>query len=769
MRIFDEGDCSRGEAMATTLFKDANSPLSKLMEEIDSGEIGLPDIQRPFVWTAAKVRDLFDSMYRGFPVGHLLFWASLRDGGDRRIGIDGKQQAPRLLIVDGQQRLTSLYTVLKGKPVLTADYREERIKIAFRPSDGHFEVANATTERDPEYIPDISTLWGDNRARKRVVRQFLSRLGGYRTLSLEEQDQLEEAIDGVFDLQSYPFKVIELSASAPEEDVADVFVRINSKGIPLIQSDFILTLMSVFWDKGRAQLEDFSRKAKLPTPGEPSPFNYLIEPDPDQLLRVAVGVGFRRGRLQYVYSLLRGKDLETGEFSEARRVDQFERLRVAQETVLDLSNWHAFLRCLARAGYRSKQMITSQAAVLYAYAFWLIGRHEFKVEPQRLQDVIARWFFMVHTTRRYSSSPESTFEADLARLRDLASADRFCRLLDDMVADNFTPDYWRVRLPNELDTSVPRSPTLAAYHAALILLDARALFSTRKVSELFDPVLRAEGRPSIRHPLFAKDHLRTRGITSTTMVNKIANLAIMDRSGNAGPGARSPHEHWAHYAATTEPHLLEQMQRWHALPPGWESMEFTEFLAARRRLMAGLVKYGFEQLRAPESVDLLPLSTRELIAAGESDRVEFKATALRDLHTNEQNRTNMQKVLRAIAGFANANGGTLLIGVDNDGTPVGVNDDYQFVSRGNRDGFELLLRSLVHDRISKLAATVFDIRFDNFDDKDICRIDVRPSPSPLFCRSTKNPDLLDFWVRLGGSTRPLTGPDLLAYQRERWP
>jgi hypothetical protein len=132
-------------------------------------------------------------------------------------------------------------------------------------------------------------------------------------------------------------------------------------------------------------------------------------------------------------------------------------------------------------------------------------------------------------------------------------------------------------------------------------------------------------------------------------------------------------------------------------------------------------------------------------------------------------RTNTQKVLRAIAGFANANGGTLLIGVDNDDTAVGVNEDYQFVSRGNRDGFELLIRSLVHDRIPKLASTLFDIGFDLIDGKDICRIGVRPSPSPLFCRSTKNPDLLDFWVRLGGSTRPLTGPDLLAHQRERWP
>ena len=78
------------------------------------GQIGLPDIQRPFVWPNTKVRDLFDSMYRGYPVGYLLFWENAAEVGNRTIGSDAKQLAPSLVIVDGQQRLTSLYAVVKG-------------------------------------------------------------------------------------------------------------------------------------------------------------------------------------------------------------------------------------------------------------------------------------------------------------------------------------------------------------------------------------------------------------------------------------------------------------------------------------------------------------------------------------------------------------------------------------------------------------------------------------------------------------------------------
>ncbi|MBT6561160.1 MAG: DUF262 domain-containing protein, partial [Candidatus Scalindua sp.] len=142
--------------MSTTLFKEVSYSLNKLIQDIEIGEIGLPELQRPFVWTNAKVRDLFDSMYKGFPVGYLLFWANGLEGDHRQIGTDAKQKVARLLIVDGQQRLTSLFAVLRGIEIIRENYKKERIYIAFRPRDQKFEVADASIKRDPEWIPDIS-------------------------------------------------------------------------------------------------------------------------------------------------------------------------------------------------------------------------------------------------------------------------------------------------------------------------------------------------------------------------------------------------------------------------------------------------------------------------------------------------------------------------------------------------------------------------------------------------------------------------------------
>ena len=298
------------------LFKKVDYSLSKLILDVEHGDIGLPDIQRPFVWKPVKVRDLFDSMYKGFPVGYFLFWANENTDDARQIGAEGKQRKiPKLLIVDGQQRLTSLYAVLKGHPIVTKDFRRTRIRIAFRPLDGVFSVTDAAIERDPEYIPDITVLWADETSMFQFTTEFLGKLAKSRDTAIDEAEKrlISDNIARLYALQSYPFTALEISSTVDEEQVADIFVRINSKGVTLKQADFILTLLSVFWDEGRGRLEDFCRACKVPAPpGEgPSPFNHFIEPSPDQLLRVSVGLGFRRARLRQVYSILRGKDLET--------------------------------------------------------------------------------------------------------------------------------------------------------------------------------------------------------------------------------------------------------------------------------------------------------------------------------------------------------------------------------------------------------------------------------------------------------------------------
>ncbi len=582
--------------MKVTLFKEVGYSLAKLIEDIDMGEIGLPEIQRPFVWKSTKVRDLFDSMYKGFPVGYLVFWENDLGDTHRQIGMDSKQKVARLLIVDGQQRLTSLYAVLKRRPVLRSDYTPQHIHIAFRPKDSKFDVANAAIRRDPEFIADISDLWSGEVSHNRFIKNFISRLREHREVGEEEEDSLTESIEQLYNLHSYPFTALELSPKVEEEQAAVVFVRINNQGTPLKQADFILTLMSVFWDEGRRQLEHFCQASRKPSPGEASSYNPLIKPDPDQLLRVAVGLGFRRARLRYVYSILRGKDLETEQFSEELRAKQFDVLKRAQAEVLDLQNWHEFLKTLVRAGFRSTLMISSQAAVLYSYVMFLIGEQDFHLDPYELRNVIARWFFMTSLTRRYSGSPETVMGGDLARLRSVNDEKDFIITLDQIITDTLTEDFWNITLPNALATSSSRAPSLFAHYAALNLLDAQVLFSKMKVIELLDPAIKATKSAIERHHLFPKNYLKKLGITDIRDTNQIANYALVEWSDNIGISDLSPAEYFPRYAARFSKDEIKTMCNWHAVPEGWERMNYGEFLVARRKAMAKVIRDGFQTL-----------------------------------------------------------------------------------------------------------------------------------------------------------------------------
>lgn len=757
--------------MALTLYRDTGYSLMHLIEDIKHGNIALPDIQRPFVWSAAKARDLFDSMYRGFPVGTLMLWETGAEVGTKQVGGGEASKVPRLLIVDGQQRLTSLYAVLTGRPVLTKAFEEKRIRIAFRPADEAFDVTDAAIERSSEFIPDITALWTSGY--KSTLRAFIHRLSETRSEPLDdrEEDLLEERVDRVRDLRDFRFQVIELGTSADEEQVAEIFVRTNSEGVKLNQADFILTLMSVHWEKGRRQLEEFARQAVDPQANGPSSKNPFIDPTPDQLLRTGVGLAFRRGRLQHVYSILRGKDLDTGGVSAERREVQFDRLRLAQDEVVNLTNWHEFLKAINHAGFRSRKMVSSENALLYTYALWLIGRRDYGLDLKTLRAVIARWFFMAHTTGRYTSSPESQIESDLGRIGDLAPGDglAFCAELDRIVRANFTGDYWDITLPNRLDNSSSRSPVLYAYGAALNLLDAELLFSDLRIRALMDNGVSAP-RSIERHHLFPKDFLKSQGHTDTRTTNAIANMAFLEWPDNSAIKADDPHLYWPAMTARLGPVRTKKHSYWHALPLGWEQLDYQTFLNRRRPLIAKVVHDGFDKLWDDGGEIEHTGTIHDLLAVGESQTVEYKSTARWNLHTQQADKKMEHIVVKTVCGFLNSEGGSLLLGVDDDGSVLGLQRDLATLgSKSNWDGYELFLRQLLDTNLSVQTVGVVTIRFQSLDGADVCVVSVAASGKPTFAKpleSGQGPS--EFWVRIGNATKQMHGNAMIDYQSAHW-
>lgn len=745
--------------MSETVFTKVDYDLGSLVKYIGLGEIGLPDIQRPFVWKNAKVRDLFDSMYKGYPVGYLLLWQNALDPAARAIGTDSKQKPPRLVIVDGQQRLTSLYAVVKNVPVLRENFESERIQIAFNPLEETFEVADAAIRRDKSFIPDISVLWSDRTDLFEVVDSYLEGLGD---ISDEDRKGIRKAIRKLQGLLSFPFTALELASDIDEEAVSDVFVRINSKGTPLNQADFILTLMSVFWDEGRAALERFCRDARTPSKGQASPFNHFIEPSPDQLLRVAVGVAFKRARLKYVYSILRGKDLETETFSEARRLQQFELLKNAQARALNLQHWHDFMNCIRQAGFRSGKMISSQNSLLFSYMLYLIGKTEYGVPEFDLRRTIARWFFMSSVTGRFTSSPESAMEFDLARLRSVNDADGFVRVLTSACEVALTDDFWNVSLPNDLATSSPRSPSLFAYYAALVLLEARALFSKVSVAELLGPAVQGNRSAVERHHLFPKAHLGKLGVTETRDVNQIANYALVEWGDNTQIAAQAPANYLPELKARFSERELERMYRHHALPDNWERLEYHQFLEKRRDLMAQIILEGYTTLIATQSreADVSEFVLSQAVTGGESEAVEFKSTLRTNLHTGQRDPRMELAVLKTLAGFLNTGGGTLVVGVADDGVPTGIDAD----GFPNEDKMSLHLVNIVKSRMGVQAMTNLHAHFEDYGEQRVMVVRCRKTPAAVF---VKDGDTERFYIRTGPSTTELSASQTQSYLEQR--
>ena len=750
--------------MSSTLFNQVNYTLGSLMNAIELGTIGLPDLQRPFVWKNTKVRNLFDSMYRGFPVGYLLLWQNANAEGAYGIGSDEKQKVPNQLIVDGQQRLTSLYAVIKGVKVFRADYKEELIQIAFNPLMERFEVADAAIKRDRSFIPNISVLWRPDADLFGLVDTYLESLSSVQTLEAEETLRVKKSVTRLQNMMAFPFTALTLAPDIDEEQVSEIFVRINSAGKSLNQADFILTLMSVFWDKGRSELENFCRRARIPSTSISSPYNQFIDPSPDQLLRTSICIGFRRSRLKSVYSILRGKALDTSAFGTDSRKMQFKILKEAQENVLDLHNWRDFLKSVHRAGFRSRQMISSENNLVFSYSLFLLGRIDYGVDGDMLERLIAQWFFMTALTGRYTGSPETVMEMDLARFRDMKDAEGFTSVLRSTCSAVLTRDYWSITLPNDLATSSARSPSLLAFIAALSLLDARALFSRTKVSDLLSPTIPSSGHSLERYHLFPRKYLMSKGISVTRQVNQIANYTVLEGKSHTKVSDQSPvifvpklRERFSHRE-------IERMYYWHALPEEWEKMNYTDFLRVRRERMAKVIGDAYTILSGKEESWELPTRSGDidsLIEGGENTMTEFKATLRTNLHTGLKDSKMEFMVLKTIAAFVNSSGGTLIIGVKDDGDPIGIGVD----NFKDEDKMNLHLVNLMKDKIDGEISIYAHPNFDDYRDHRVLKVECLKGRSPMF---VKEGNTEKFFVRHGAATIGLSTSEIPNYLKERF-
>ena len=590
--------------MEKELFRNIPSVVGDLISDVKNGRIGLPDLQRPFVWKDNKVRDLLDSMLRGFPIGYIMLWESPAQY-DRTsyIGKNDKiYQAPDDLVIDGQQRLTALLAAMEGVPIKDKNYKERTIKISFNPIIRDLKVWSQAYERSAEYISAISEIFAADKEhsvtkfRKKYIKTVNDARAqrGDEPLSEDEEIIIEENINAILDLRKYSLPTMRILAIADEEAVSEIFVRVNSGGQKLTEKNFIETLLAVFDNDVHDQINKFCEDSRTPVGG--TAFNHILKVDPAHLIRVAVGYGFHRARLKYAYQLMRGKDLKTGVVTVATRDENLKLFKEALDIATNLNNWHAYLNLFSKAGYISGDFVAASNAVVYCYVMYLIGKYEYKVKTADLNKVISKWIYMTTVTFFYSGSTESTVEGIFADLREVKTADDYVKYLDDFISGRFTDDYFNVTLPKDLATSSTSSPAWLGYIAAINVLGTPMLFSTEILSKYLVPGASGTKNAIDRHHIFPKHYLEENGYSDDRDRNQVANYTYIDYATNIDISDNPPVEYVGEYRKKLGEAEYLRTCRENALPENFETMDYPQFLVERRKLMAGIIRKGYERL-----------------------------------------------------------------------------------------------------------------------------------------------------------------------------
>ncbi len=584
--------------------------IETLLAWVNSGEIAIPEIQRPFVWDSSKVRDLMDSLYQGYPIGYVIAWRNpnirLKDGSLS----EGKK-----ILIDGQQRVTALTAAILGQYVINKTYERVKINIAFHPIDERFEVQNPAILKDKTWLPDISQA---------INGDLFEIADQYFELNPEvDKKQVRNAFSNLMNIPKKQIGIIELAADLDIETVTEIFIRINSKGVVLSQADFAMSKIAsnteyngnelrkaidyfchlciapdfykhiVDNDKDFAATEFFQKMQWLKTENED-----LYDPDYNDLIRVAFTTQFNRGRLSDLVSLLSGRNFETRTYEDTIAEQSFATLKTGVTNFINETNFKRFLMIIKSAGFISPKLIRSQNAINFAYIVYLKLK-ELGVNSVAIESYVRRWLVYSILTGRYSGSPESAFDFDIKQI----SQKPFDEYLKENEEGELSDAFWNASLPQSLDTSAASSPYFHVFLAAQVKANDRGFLSK---DVLVGDLISLRG--DIHH-LFPKDYLKKHGL-DRSKYNQIANYVYMQSEINIKVGNKPPKDYFEIIATqmkdnnkqvsglSTHQELLDNLQM-NAVPKDIMQMSidnYNDFLTARRKLMATKIKEYYQSL-----------------------------------------------------------------------------------------------------------------------------------------------------------------------------
>lgn len=702
--------------------------ISKLLDAIKDKEIVVPEFQREYVWSLEQAKELLTSLFLEYPTGSILVWETNNPPEIKNDAVNREKMGWISVLLDGQQRLTTLYLLLKGE--IPPYYTET--DLTYDPRHLYFNLKTAEFEYYQKQKMSESPFW------KSVVSCFNDKFDAFTLVENLHLDNADEKLQVGREVNTNLVRLRAIAdidyfvQSVPRgldiDKAIDIFDRVNSMGTKLTDAELVLTHIAGRWPQARRvmkqKIEDYQR----------SGFYFDLDFFTRCLVVLIIKSALYKKMTEEVYQSMTGED-----YKEA-----WSRLVKILDYIIPILKQSAYISS-------SKDISTNNVLVpLVAY----LSKNGGSFEPA-LKNHFLYWMFLALIWGRYSGQTDQRLD------KDVYLAINSLQPVSDLI-NEIEDQRGRIEIkPADLEGRGSGHPlhrmlyVLTRYNKATDWANGGSLQDT--MGDYY----------SIQsHHVFPQAVLYRNGYDSENhldkqRVNEIANRAFITRDANFDFSDKNPMDYLKEVMVRYPDALNQQM-----IPTEtslWEVEKYEDFLTARRKMLADAINGFLEDLKGKEPEEVIDYEG--IIKDGENDYVEFKSSLRWDFEQGNVNKLMEYVIGKTIAAFMNSEGGKLFIGVNDDGEILGIEKDCQTLKNKNKDGFLLQLTQVINQYLGKEFNQYVSVKITKLKDKEVCIVTVAGSAMPVF---VQNAGKEEFYIRASASSQPMSIREANEYIRTHW-
>lgn len=706
--------------------------ISTILEKIDENQLFVPAFQREYVWKRDDAKQLIDSLIKEYPTGTMLTWETANPPELKGPHKYNEKQGAVKLLLDGQQRVTTLYMLIRG--VIPPYYTAPEIM-----NDTRGLFVQLETQELSYYIKkrmENNPLWQNitdvfqRKIRSRDVVRKLEEKN--ETVTREREDRIDDHTRAIENILSREFPEQTIPVKASIREAIDIFYKVNASGVALTDAELALAQISGYWPQARDLFK--AKLAKLSEQGFVLKLDFIV------------------------YVLLGCLHHLGSDMKKLHGEDNCDTLKAAWDR-LDKQVLDYVVNLLRSKAYvdHTHEINSIYALVpIIVYCFDKQGAHLTEKEIKKM----VKWFYYAQIRTRYVSQLPQKLDRDLRTLTETESPfDELLRVIEEESRLEI--------MPHEFEGRAILHPLFSMMRWYLKSRGAVCLTTGVGLRQNMGAKYRLE----LDH-IFPYSRLKSAGYgkgnrVKYSLAQEFTNRAILTQVANRAKSATTAFDY-----LTTVKEQHPNALKLQCIPEDselWKLENYESFLVERRKqlaerlntFLAGITETGGE---------VLPVSIEDLIAEGESDELEFKSTLRWDLREQTVNKVLEGVIVKTVAAFANSGGGTLLIGVTDDGDVHGLEADYASLGGADRDKFEIHLRNLLNQLGVAFITSKVNVRFHEVAEKDICQIDIIPATSPVIVvTKDKNGHPTEkFYARSGNSSQEIPLGEMNAYLKDRF-